>query len=106
MGMGVFTVFTCLSETRWKTWYFVKEHTATMPGWVRRRCRRELLPLVRRWILHGRAEDRENIKATFQRLRKTNWEALPPDLPRDMLEDADEWLARMYAAGGWKVSTW
>lgn len=93
---------------RWIPWYHLRALTAFLPGWAKRKHRRIALPVVRRYILHGRDEDFEILRSLYRDWQplRVSLTRLPPELPREEEESVTDWLDRCYEAGGYVKPTY
>ena len=90
----------------WDAFHWVLSKTSHLDGWIRRRCRREAVTIMRRELMRG--DPPAALKAAYLRWQAVPWASLPPDLPRfvEFEESAGAWMDRCYAAGGWHCWSW
>ena len=77
---------------------FVKQRSMLLPGWARRRCRREAICLCREAYASGDRASLDVLRESVKLWRKTPWRNLPPDLPRREGESDREYIKRCYEA--------
>ncbi len=80
----------------------IKALTRRYPAWARRRCRREAVALLRRYMMLMDFDALERLRESARLWQSTPWGSLPPDLERDVMEDNREHVNRCYAA--WRQS--
>ncbi len=75
---------------------FVKHNSSGLPGWAKRRCRKETIMLLRLFRETGDEKYLDMLREAIAIWRSTPWHNLPPDLPRDAFETVGDWLDRCY----------
>ena len=95
---SVFRVFSTPS------WVQVASATRKLPGWLRRKLRREAVELARlHWPDEAAVE--AAVFGALSRWRKTPWRMIPPDLRRLPGESSLAYTDRCYAAHGCRLSS-
>jgi hypothetical protein len=83
-----------------EAWGFLRQKTAIMPGWAKRRCRYQAIMIFNHFWKAGEEQFFDRLREAVKDWQKTPFDSLPADMPRMLLESSDEWLDRCYAAAG------
>jgi hypothetical protein len=79
---------------------FLRQKTAILPGWAKRRCRRQAIAIFDRFWKAGEEQFFDRLRNAVKDWKKVPWNSLPADLPKKAGETSDQWLDRCYKAAG------